>query len=273
MAEFTGDWSDVATGWDAHRDEIEETNRVLTTALLDLLDLSAGQDVLELGGGNGELAVRLAQLVGPTGSVVTSDVAAGMVEVMRSRTAGLSNVEVRQLDAADIRLSADEFDAVVFRMGLMLVPDPDVALQQIRRVLRDGGRFGATVWGDAQHNPWLTSAGMAAMMHGLVPAGGPPVGPGGPLSLHDPEALEKRLYGAGFTDVHVETVDYVRRYESFDEHFDMVSVLAPPLAAAFATATPEQIAGVRGTVKDLTAQYRDGEALELPARAILAVAS
>ena len=272
MAEFTGDWSDVASGWDQHRSGIEETNRVLTDVLLDGLALTAGDDVLELGGGNGELAARLTELVGPSGSLLSSDLAAGMVELIRTRMAGLPNVDVRRIDAADIDLPADSFDAVVFRMGLMLVPEPDTALQQIRRVLRDGGRLGAAVWGDPAHNPWLASVGMAAMMHGLV-QGGPPVGPGGPLSLNDPEALEKRARNAGFTQVTVQTIDYVRRYENIDEHFDMVRVLAPPLAAAFATATPEQVAAVRSTVHDLTAQYRDGDALDLPARGLVLVAS
>jgi SAM-dependent methyltransferase len=271
MAEYAADWSVVADSWDRYRTGIEETNRVLTAALLDRLSLTAGQRVLELGGGNGELAARLAELVG-SGSLLTSDVAAGMVDLLRQRTAGLPNVEVRQIDATRIDLPADTFDAVVFRMGLMLVPDPEVALQQIRRVLRDGGRFGAAVWGDPQHNPWLTSVGMAAMMQGLL-QGGPPAGPGGPLSLHDPAALEKQLRNAGFTDVDVQTIDYVRRYDTLDEHFDMVRVLAPPIAAAFATATPEQVAAVRNTVHDLTAQYRAGDALDLPARAIVVVAA
>ena len=272
MADFTGDWSEVATAWDGNRAGIEETNRVLTDALLAGLAITPGERLLELGGGNGELAAQLGRLVGPAGSVLTSDVADGMVALIRARTAGQPNVEVRRIDAADVELPAASFDAVVFRMGLMLVPDPDVALLEIRRVLCAGGRFGAAVWGDPQHNPWITSVGMAAMMHGLV-QGGPPVGPGGPLSLSDPENLEKRLRNAGFTEVSVQTIDYLRRYATWDEHFDMVRVLAPPLAAAFRSASAEQIAAVRETVGNLTAQYRAGDALELPARGIVVIAS
>jgi len=121
-------------------------------------------------------------------------------------------------------------------------------------------------------NPWLTSVGMAAMMHGLV-QGGPPVGPGGPLSLHDPVDLEKRARNAGFSDVSVEVVDFVRPYESSDKHFDMVTALAPPIAAAMRRATPEQSAAVRQTVADLVSQYRNGDALELPGQALVLVAS
>lgn len=109
-------------------------------------------------------------------------------------------------------------------------------------------------------------------MHGLV-QGGPPVGPGGPLSLHDPVDLEKRARNAGFSDVSVEVVDFVRPYESSDKHFDMVTALAPPIAAAMRRATPEQSAAVRQTVADLVSQYRNGDALELPGQALVLVAS
>lgn len=72
-------------------------------------------------------------------------------------------------------------------MGLMFTPQPAVALAEIRRVLRVGGRFAALTWAGIEHNPWMTCVGMAAMMNGVV-AGGPPVGPGGIFSLGDPPA-------------------------------------------------------------------------------------
>jgi len=272
MSESVCDWSEVARSWDANRDAIEKTSRALTEVLLARLTLAPGERVLELGCGNGELAPRLRALVEPGGSLLTSDVAPEMVEVARKFTAGTPGIDVRQIDATAIDLEDASFDAVVFRMGLMLIPDPNVALEETRRVLRAGGRLGAAVWGAPAANPWLTSVGMAAMMHGLV-QGGPPVGPGGPLSLHDPVDLEKRARNAGFSDVSVEVVDFVRPYESSDKHFDMVTALAPPIAAAMRRATPEQSAAVRQTVADLVSQYRNGDALELPGQALVLVAS
>jgi ubiquinone/menaquinone biosynthesis C-methylase UbiE len=89
-------------------------------------------------------------------------------------------VVARQIDLPDASM-----DIVVFRMGLMLVTEPKRVLEECHRVLRSGGMLGVAVWAAPQHNPWLTSVGMAAMMHGLV-SGGPPTGPGGPFSLADP---------------------------------------------------------------------------------------
>ena len=127
------------------------------------------------------------------------------------------------------------------------------------------------MWGAPPDNPWLTSVGMAAMMHGLV-QGGPPVGPGGPFSLADPVDLEKRVRGAGFTDVTVHVVDAVRHFATPEEHFETVGALAPPLAAALGAASDQQRAIVRETVTGLTAQYRDADGLHLPMRALICLA-
>ena len=70
----------------------------------------------------------------------------------------------------------------------------------------------------------------------------------------------------------LQVVDAVRHFASADEHFETVGALAPPLAAALGAATDEQRAAVRETVGNLTAQYRDGDGLRLPMRALICIA-
>ncbi len=265
------DWTAVAPDWDAHRGHVETLKTQLTAALVDGLALAPGDRVLELGAGTGELAALLAGRVRPSGTVIASDVAPGMLELIRARTAASPGVEVTQIDACDIPLGDGSVDVVVFRMGLMLVSDPARAVAECRRVLAPGGRVAAAVWGAPQDNPWLTSVGMAAMMHGVV-QGGPPTGPGGPFSLADPSVLQGLFADAGFADISVQQVDTLASFADADEHFDTVRCLAPPLAAALSAASDEARAAVRATLAGLVAQYRTEDGLRIPVRSLLTLA-
>lgn len=266
------DWTAMAPTWDRRRADVEAMKAELTQRLCDAITPLEGRRVLELGAGTGELAARLAELVGPAGSVLATDAAEGMVELLDKRLAAVPNAEAGQLDATDIDLPAGSVDTVVFRMGLMLVVEPERALQGIRRVLRPGGQFVTAVWGGPQENPWMTTVGMAAMMHGVV-QGGPPLGPGGPFSLADPVDLEKRVRNAGFTDVAVDRIESAREFASSTEHVDMVLALAPHLAGAFAAASAEQVQAVRDQVAALTAQFDSADGLRIPSTSLLCVAS
>ncbi|MBI5088350.1 MAG: class I SAM-dependent methyltransferase [Actinobacteria bacterium] len=248
------DWSAVAGAWDDRVDFVDRHSVAAT--------------VLELAAGPGSLAPRWSQLVGADGSVVISDLAPSMVQSARQRTAGLPNVDVALLDASQIDGPPAQYDVVVSRMGLMFTPDPAVALGEIRRVLRDGGRFAALTWAGIEHNPWMTCVGMAAMLNGVV-AGGPPVGPGGIFSLGDPAHVSALTTDAGFVDVVVDEIPVMFESADLDLHIRRVSSLAGPLAAAFAAATDEQLAAVRATAAQLAAPHIGDDGVRLPGKALL----
>jgi SAM-dependent methyltransferase len=265
------DWGSVASNWDAHRGHVEAMKSELTAALCQGLALTAGDRVLELGAGTGALAQRLALAVHPGGSVLASDVAPGMVELIRAGAAGHPEIEVAQIDANDIPLAGGSFDAIAFRMGLMLLPEPARALAECRRVLAPGGRIAIAVWAGPQFNPWLTTLAISAMMQGLMPAG-PPTGPGNPFSLAEPAEFEAVVTAAGFTGVDVRAIDGVASFSTADEHFDTVRFLAPPLAAALSNASPEVLAEVRAATAAMVEKFRAADGLRIPLRALLCTA-
>jgi SAM-dependent methyltransferase len=266
-------WSRVADAWEAHAEDIETTSGEATRMLIEAAAITAGEHVLELGAGTGHFALHLAEMVGPEGSVVASDIAPGMVELIRRRLAGSPNATAEVIDAAAIPGPAGAYDVVVSRMGLMFVPEPLQAMQEARRVLRSGGRLATAVWAAPVRNPWMTSVGFAAVMNGVL-SGPPPTQPGGPFSLGEPEQVEKLARDAGFPEVRVETVEYTRHYASAAEQFDMVRVLAPPIAAALEDATAEQVEAVRKTAEESVAPYRSEDGgYDLPACALVLLAS
>jgi SAM-dependent methyltransferase len=267
------DWSSVAPAWEAHADDIEATSGPATDALLAAAAIRPGEDVLEMAAGTGHLAVRLAELAGPGGSVLATDFSDAMVDLIDKRLAPVANASAAGVDLAAVPDDLGPFDLVLSRMGLMFVPDPLGALTGVRRVLRPDGRLAVAVWGDMASNPWMVAVGFATTMAGLM-TGPPPNQPGGPFSLGDPNQLEQLATAAGFADVQVQVIDYTRRYPSVDAQFDTVRVLAPPVAAALEVASSEQLAAVREGAEDYVAQYRaDDGSLDLPARALVLTAS
>lgn len=268
VIEAARDWSAVADAWDAHIGDVDVHSAPATDVLVERVGIRDGDRVLELAGGPGSLGGLWSRLAGPTGTVVLSDIAPGMVEVARRRNAALGNVEVEVLDASAIDRPDESFDVVVCRMGLMFTPDPPVALAEIHRVLAAGGRVGALTWAGPEHNPWMTCVGMAAMFNGLA-SGGPPVGPGGIFSLSEPDSLRTITERAGFVDVAVEEIPVTFHADDIDAHVARVSALAGPLAGLIRAASPDQQAAVLRTAADLVAQYRTPEGLDIPGRALL----
>ncbi|GAC1543540.1 MAG: methyltransferase domain-containing protein [Acidimicrobiales bacterium] len=261
-------WSAVAQAWDTHTDYTDDHTVEATTAMLDALAVQPGERVLEVAAGPGTLGATWSGLVGPTGAVVLSDVAPGMVDVARRRNAGLGNVDTAVVDVAATGYPDGSFDVVACRMGLMFTLDPAAAFAELFRILRPGGRLGSLTWGSLERNPWMTCVGMAAMIHGLA-AGGPPVGPGGIFSLSDPAALERLAKSAGFVDVSVKGFAISFRADSIDAHVERVGSLAGPLASVLQAASPDQLAALRATAAELAAPYVTESGVDIPGAAVL----
>lgn len=99
-----------------------------------------GMQVLDLAGGTGDLAVDFARRVGPTGTVVLTDINGTMLAAGRDRliNAGLV-LPVVQCDAEKLPFRDAHFDCVSIGFGLRNVTRKEAALAEMRRVLRPGG--------------------------------------------------------------------------------------------------------------------------------------
>lgn len=181
--------------------------------MLDAVGLRPGEHVLEIACGAGDVGLRAAEAVGPSGLVVCSDFAEPMADAVRERARELklSQVEARVLDAEDLS-EVEAYDAVLCRFGYMLMANPGEAIERSTRALRPGGRLTLAVWGPACRNPWLSCATDAAM----EVLGAPPPEPEtpGPFRLGDPQRVQDLLIGAGLVDVHTEGLDLERREDS-----------------------------------------------------------
>lgn len=269
-----GDWHSVAEAWEEFHEYIEASVRPVTRRMLEMARLRTGETVLEVGGGVGTLGLRLAELVGSSGKAVLTDAAPGMVEAAQRRVSslGVTNVEVSVQNGEALDLPDARFDAVVCRMGYMLIPSPDRAFAEARRVLRDGGRLSFSVWAGPEHNVWALLLGMGLMQSGI--SGGPdPFGPGGLFSLADRDRLETLLREAGFQDVQMEEVDSPHSFTDATAYWDTISKLAGPLAVILERTPKPLVDEVKANVISAAKQYQTPQGVELPGRALVVRAS
>jgi demethylmenaquinone methyltransferase / 2-methoxy-6-polyprenyl-1,4-benzoquinol methylase len=104
--------------------------------------VKVGDSVLDIAGGSGDLSKLFAKKVGQTGSVTLTDINASMLAVGRDRMidAGLS-VPAMQCNAEALPFADGQFDCVIVAFGLRNMTHKDVALKEMQRVLKVGGRL------------------------------------------------------------------------------------------------------------------------------------
>ena len=119
--------------------------------------IGAGQRVLDLGSGLGDVSMTVARLIGPSGEVLGIERDASSIAKARSRVdaAGLRNVVFTQGDVNHI-VSEMLFDAAVGRFILMFQPEPISVLQSVSRMVRPGGVLAF------QEPSWIGMLAMAA---------------------------------------------------------------------------------------------------------------
>jgi SAM-dependent methyltransferase len=168
----------------------------------------AGERVLDIGCGFGETTQRIAELVGPEGSVLGFDVAERFVEIAEEEAeAGPANVSFA---SGDLQVTEFEqrFDYAFSRMGTMFFANPVPAMRNVRQALVPGGRLCMVVWRRKLENEWVRRSEQVVERFVEEPeeSDEPTCGPG-PFSMGDADVTSQILLGAGFEQVTLRRCD------------------------------------------------------------------
>jgi SAM-dependent methyltransferase len=266
-------WQAMASGWERRRADIERVTRPVSEWMVQALDPQPGDTVLELAAGPGDVGFMAAAQLGDEGRLISSDFSSEMVEVGRRRAAelGLGNVEHRVIDAEDNQLDDDSVDGVLCRFGFMLMPDPEAAVVETRRVLRPGGRLALGVWSTPGRNPWIALAGRVLAEQGLAPA--PQPGEPGMFVLAEEERLRGLLEGAGFGVERIEEVSVLFTYDDVNHYVAAANETGGMFARIWRGASEEEHETIKARLAEAFEPFAVDGGYELPGVAVVAAAS
>ena len=112
--------------------------------LCEALDLRAGQKVLDVAAGNGNVTLAAARR---WCDVVSTDYVPALLEGGSERAAAERlAIEFRQADAEALPFADASFDVVVSTFGVMFTPDQGKAATELLRVCKPGGKIGLANW-------------------------------------------------------------------------------------------------------------------------------
>jgi SAM-dependent methyltransferase len=263
-------WIKAAAGWEARADHFARDTMPVSLAMVEAIQPHPGQTILELAAGLGDTGFLAAELIEPGGQLITSDFSPEMLSAAQRR-ARVKNVRFRQMDlSTPLDQPAASLDAVLCRWGYMLLEDPESALRETRRILKQDGRLALAAWTGPDDNLWSAAPTRALQQRGLVP---PPQGPG-QFTWADPNLIVDTMEAAGFVEPEVDAIDFVMRFADFDDWWTHITLTSGTVGAVdqkldFATRS-DVLADLEKIAEPFT---QPDDRLEIPARTWIATAT
>ena len=133
----------VAPSYDVMNDLMSGgLHRLWKRFTVDLANVKPGEKILDVASGSGDLAFAFAKLVGPRGQVWQTDINEAMLKLGRDRLINAGHMLPNALcDAEKLPFAGESFDLVSVAFGLRNMTHKDLALAEMTRVLKPGGRL------------------------------------------------------------------------------------------------------------------------------------
>lgn len=165
------------------------------------------QSVLETAAGSGVVSRALAPRLAQHSRYVVTDLNQPMLDHAAARQGADPRIVWQQADALDLPFDAGSFAAVLCQFGAMFFPDRVAGFREARRVLEDGGSFVFNVWDRIEENEFAHVVTSAAAE--LFPDNPPRFLARTPHGYHDIAIIREEVAAAGFSDIHIETVEAI----------------------------------------------------------------
>lgn len=260
--------SAVAHDFQQEAEQRQQSMGEATRHMLLAASLKPGDRVLDIAAGTGEQSMLAARLVGPTGLVLSTDISAEMLQVAQSRAQqeNLTTIRTQVMDAGQLDLGDETFDAAICRNGLMMLgPGPGQALSEIHRVLKPGRKLAALVWSAPERNPLHALPLAVIAKYTGAPSSNACFSPG-PFSLSDPRRFEQALVDAGFREVAIVPIPLQHHFASVEAYLESRRVLVASMIGRLSEPDQQRL---MEEVRQVLSQFEGPQGLVAPAETLL----
>jgi ubiquinone/menaquinone biosynthesis C-methylase UbiE len=226
------------------------TLQIVGEELCEALDLRAGQKVLDVAAGNGNVSLAAARR---WCGVTATDYVPALLERARERAAGERlKIAFREADAEALPFQDGSFDVVVSTFGVMFTPDQHRAASELLRVCKRGGKIGLANW---------TPQGFIGQLFKTIGKHlPPPAGTKSPALWGTRERINE-LFEPHAASIRAEQRNFVFRYRSPDHWLEVFKTYYGPVLKAFAALAPAAQSALESDIRALISQFnRSGDA-------------
>jgi ubiquinone/menaquinone biosynthesis C-methylase UbiE len=248
--------------------------RPWATILLSLAAPQAGERVLDVACGTGIVARQAAPLAGAEGQVVGLDMNPAMLGVARAVPAPAgATISWQEGNAMALPFPDGVFDLVLCQHGLQFFPDRAMAVREMRRVLKPGGRALGIVLQALPRHPVFEALMESVARRLALPLSAVTI----PFALSDADELASLYKAAGFSRVDILPQSTTVRFPGPAQFVPMAVLSSAAAVPAFAQlegpARASLLDAVRTDVEPIVIKYRDADAVSFPMFAHVAVAT
>lgn len=228
---------------------IGTTLQIVGEQLCEALDIRAGQKVLDVAAGNGNVSLAAARR---WCDVVATDYVPALLVRARERAAAEHlAIEFREADAEALPFQDASFDVVVSTFGVMFTPDQDKAASEMIRVCRSGGKVGLANW-----TPQGFIGQLFKTIGKYLP---PPAGAKSPALWGTRERIND-MFEAQASSIRIEPRHFVFRYRSPEHWLQVFKTYYGPVLKAFAALEPQAQSALTDDIMALIEQFnRSGD--------------
>ena len=254
-------WNKFSPGWKKWDGLLMEFLRPMGDVMIEKLKIREGDHVLDIAAGTGEPGLTIAAIA-KKGTVTGTDLSEEMLKIAEDKAAGrgLKNYSTMVTDAGELPFSDHSFTVVSCRMGFMYFPDMKLALDEMYRVLKPGGRIATAVWTGPDQNFWIM--GLMGIVNKYVELPPPPPGSPGMFRCAAPGLMAGLFASSGFKNIKEQNIrgkaDYVDS-KTYWQH--MKDCAAPVIALMEKSDTPTKEAIANDVLKLIDANSTNGKAL------------